>query len=359
MRGEPPKGMDTVMDNKVQALLNGGGGNYIFPFFWQHGEDEQTLRTYMQAIAESGAGSVCVESRPHPDFCGPKWWQDMDVILGEARRRGMTVWILDDSHFPTGYANGAVKDAPLALRQQGLRHIAHEAAGGRPLRLDVEKLLARKEKTGFVEKIVFGKQGDPPGLPPDVLLSAAALRLDAEDTAVDLMPFIQGGQLNWQVPPGKWRVSLCAHSYSAGYRKNYINVLDAASCRLLIDAVYEPHYARYADDFGKTIAGFFSDEPEFGNGRMYSAGNRVGEISNLPWGSEVPPLLEEALGPDWLGQLAYLFGPLPGSTQAARVRFAYMDAITKLVQKNFSYQVGDWCRAHGVEYIGHLIEDNN
>lgn len=44
----------------------------------------------------------------------------MDVILDEARKRNMKVWILDDSHFPTGYANGAVKDAPVELHRQSL-----------------------------------------------------------------------------------------------------------------------------------------------------------------------------------------------------------------------------------------------
>ena len=34
----------------------------------------------------------------------------MDIILDEARTRGMKVWILDDSHFPTGYCNGKMED---------------------------------------------------------------------------------------------------------------------------------------------------------------------------------------------------------------------------------------------------------
>lgn len=29
------------------------------------------------------------------------------------------------------------------------------------------------------------------------------------------------------------------------------------------------------------------------------------------------------------------------------------------VQMCFSEQLGSWCRAHGVEHIGHIIEDNN
>ena len=36
-----------------------------------------------------------------------------------------------------------------------------------------------------------------------------------------------------------------------------------------------------------------------------------------------------------------------------------MDTVTKAVRKDFSFQLGNWCRDHGVEYIGHLIEDNN
>lgn len=94
------------MNDKIKKLLENKGGNYIFPFFWQHGEEEAVLREYMEAIHRCGIGAVCVESRPHPDFCGPRWWNDMDVILDEAKKREMKVWILDDSHFPTGYCNG-------------------------------------------------------------------------------------------------------------------------------------------------------------------------------------------------------------------------------------------------------------
>jgi len=69
------------MNSKISSLLGGKGGNYILPFFWQHGENEATLRKYMEVIQKSNIGAVCIESRPHPDFVGPKWWRDMDIIL--------------------------------------------------------------------------------------------------------------------------------------------------------------------------------------------------------------------------------------------------------------------------------------
>lgn len=65
----------------IARLLAGESDNHILPFFWQHGEDEATLRELMAAIDGANCKAVCVESRPHPDFCGPKWWADMDVIL--------------------------------------------------------------------------------------------------------------------------------------------------------------------------------------------------------------------------------------------------------------------------------------
>ena len=80
--------------------------NSLYPFFWQHGEDHQVLETYMEKISESGMGGVCIEARPHPEFVKEGWWNDLDCIINKAKELSMKLWILDDSHFPTGYANG-------------------------------------------------------------------------------------------------------------------------------------------------------------------------------------------------------------------------------------------------------------
>ena len=57
-----------------------------------------------------------------------------------------------------------------------------------------------------------------------------------------------------------WRIFVLYNTRNGGGHTDYINVLDRDSCRSLIDAVYEPHFERYQDDFGKTFVGFFSDE---------------------------------------------------------------------------------------------------
>ena len=69
-----------------------------------------------------------------------------------------------------------------------------------------------------------------------------------------------------------------------------------SSCRVLIDAVYEPHYAHFSRYFGNTFVGFFSDEPELGNGLLYAQGNTLGSEQDLPWGEELRTALEKRLG---------------------------------------------------------------
>lgn len=95
---------------KLKDLMNGAGKSYILPFLWMRGEDNKTIGRELDKIRECGIREVCLESRPHPDFMGPLWWENLDFIMEEARKRQMRVWVLDDSHFPTGFANGAFRD---------------------------------------------------------------------------------------------------------------------------------------------------------------------------------------------------------------------------------------------------------
>ena len=347
-----------MMNQTIQTLLAGQAENHMLPFFWQHGEDESTLRSMMAAIHGAGCEAVCVESRPHPDFCGPKWWQDMDVILEEARKRDMKVWILDDSHFPTGFANGALKGKPDSLCRQGIflnRLSLPSEAENITLDLRAEGLLKAPVRAPAtpMEQHLFS-------IPPartfdDDRILRAELRQAGR--AVDLTGCLSGETLSFRKAPGEAELLVITASRNAGYHRDYINMTQRDSVRVLIDAVYEPHWQHYSADFGKTIAGFFSDEPELGNGFMYDFDNALGCRQDLPWGKELEDAVKEALGENWTSRLDRLWS-VSGDPETARVHMAYMDCLTRLVRRNFSEQIGSWCREHGVLYIGHVIEDN-
>ena len=358
------------MSEKIKALQKGEGGNYIFPFFWQHGETETVLREYMKAIHEANIGAVCVESRPHPDFCGEQWWHDMDIILEEAKRYGMKVWILDDSHFPTGYANGAMKDQPLELYRQSITCRQYRGRQGEQIVIPAEDIKkARPFEPNMMEQMMTHNSADgaTKQFEDDRLLGIYAIRQDGaggflrKEYRINLISEVSENGLLWEVPEGEWKVYVLQLTRNRGPHRDYINMMDRDSCKVQIQAVYEPHWEHYQAEFGKTIAGFFSDEPELGNGHLYDHNNGLGcsEEMDYPWSRELEKELWEELGEDFAGRLALLWEQQADKAETAAVRYAYMDHVSRLVEKDFSWPIGEWCRAHGVEYIGHLIEDNN
>jgi hypothetical protein len=359
------------MNKRLHNVLAGKGGNYIFPFFWQHGEDEAVLREYMDIINRANIGAVCVESRPHPDYCGPLWWRDMDIILDEARKRDMKVWILDDSHFPTGYANGAMKSKPDYLCRRSITCKIIDCPGNDTVSLSENELahpdiLPETEIEKIINREFQNQKREPRRFNDDRLIAVIAVKaagtlegIADKDAFIDLSEMVRDFRLEWKAPSDGWKIYVLHITGNAGYNRDYINMMDRESCHVLIEAVYEPHYARYKDDFGKTITGFFSDEPELGNGRIYAQGNLLGTDQDLPWSRDLEDRLRKKWSDCFSIHLPLLWENSVKGKRSAFVRLDYMNEVTRLVEKNFSNQIGYWCRDHGVKYIGHIIEDNN
>lgn len=329
---------------RVEELLHNKGGNYILPFLWLHGEEHDVIKAEIDQIEECGIGEMCLESRPHPDYCGPKWWSDVDFIMEEARKRNMRVWILDDDKFPTGHANGAFieKHPELAKVYLAERHM---------------DLMGPAKNNAVLIRPFVGKAGK--------LIKVLAIhKPDTETTyldggtIIDLTEHVHDGFVYFDLPEGYYRLMVIFTTMNRGGREDYMNLIDSKSVGVLIDEVYEKHYERYKDDFGKTFAGFFSDEPELGNTTGYSFHDKLGkEEVKLPWSEELHELLTEQWGDDFGYYLPALWFDLGEKTIS--IRSQYMDSVTKLVYKCFSGQIGQWCQDHGVEYIGHVIEDDN
>ena len=355
------------MNRALQEVLEKRGGNYILPFFWQHGENEEVLRKYMEVIQNAQINEVCLESRPHPDFAGPGWWHDVDIIMDEAVKRGMRVWILDDSHFPTGMAGGKMIQHDISLQKQYLMFKRLEVSGITPqMTIDIKEAAATR-KSPFEDMMPASPFNHDPfktWYDDDSLVRVIAYpctragMVDME--AVDLTESVRDGKLEWDVPAGRWAVYVYYLTRNGGGKGGYINMLDEASCAVQIQEVYEPHYEHYKEYFGNTLAGFFSDEPCVGNCVGFDFDESVGRKNMpLPWCGKMPEMMEERLGKDWEKYAAALWTDLADKKMTARVRYAYMDSATRLIAESFSRQLGDWCEQRGVEYIGHIVEDKN
>lgn len=336
--------------------------NYILPFLWMRGEEESVIRREISKIAECGIRSVCLEARPHPDFCGPGWWHDFDIVLDEAKKRDMRIWILDDKHFPTGYANGLVESKYPGRKKLYIGCTCADIFGKSHERtLNVKRML--KPTIGFWQ---IGQPVNEEERKNNSLLALVALRFaegdEMHEEAVDLTDTYdpESGFATFTLPSGNWRVHAIYRTRTDGGNESYINMIDEESARTQIEGVYEAHYARYAEEFGKHIAGFFSDEPQLGNNTSVDNDNRLGKKrERIPWSDELEGMLKERWGTSWKENLPWLFVKSHEKSAEPQARYDYMDGVSRLYSKNFSVPVGNWCRSHGVEYIGHVVEDSS
>ncbi len=331
--------------NILDCLHNSPSTTHILPFFWQHGEEHDLLTKEIDAIYQCGIREFCVESRTHEQFCEDKWWEDFGFILEQANARGMRVWLLDDKRFPTGYANNYVGTHP-ELRAVSARYAYYDFVGPQNDIAVIAEHLGPEED--YISVVAYRREQNG-----NVMTGEAIDLLENCD---------ENGLLWWDIPEGNWRICYTIRTKNTGPsgQRNYIDMLSAESCKAMVHAIYQPHYDRFADYFGNTFAGFFSDEPSFANANC-SYYSIIGKTEMfLPWNDELVTMIADKTGKtqtEIKRMLPALWHEIEGST--ALIREAYMDAVTEQYSRNFSWMLGDWCRAHGVMYIGHIIEDMN
>lgn len=335
--------------NRIEKILKNEYENYLYPFFWQHGEDTKILVKYMEEIYNCGMRAVCVEARPHPDFIGIKWWEDLDTIIAKSKQLGMKLWILDDSHFPTGYANGRIKAEFPQYKKLYLDVRRFDVHGP----MDGARINAKRLKGRIWEK--------PDAKEQNIIGIYLAKRLkenneanDAIDpsTITDITKNINEGIITLDIPKGAYSIFVVFYGHNGGEEatKDYLNPLVKEATRVLIDEVYEPHYEHYKDDFGDTILGFFSDEPRFGNKK--GVDSQIGRTDMvLPWREGLETELSFSMK-----YLPLLWYEADGAER--KIRYEYMNIITRLYSENFTDVLSSWCNDRGINYLGHNIEDN-
>ena len=325
----------------LSEIINGEYGNYLAPFLWLHNEDDSLIVRELERIHESGIGAVCIESRTHEEFCRDDWWSDVRLILDTCKRLGMKLWILDDKHFPSGYANGIFENKYKHLQPKTIRARYISFAG--PVRGG--SVFADEWKT----------------LPNDELIGAVAMRRlpggDYDGMVIDVSSGYKNGSFYFDLPEGMWSVAvmIATRADIMEEHRAFSDKLNPEATEAYIEEVYKPHFEHFGDEFGKTLLGFFADEPAFHNARnaLVYTGDR---FAGYPWHKNVYDRLHEKWGDDTLVKLCRLwYNFTDGSAEA--IRDTYMDTVTALYRDTFSGKIGKWCEEHGCMYIGHIIED--
>jgi hypothetical protein len=307
------------------------------PLLWTQGQPEETIRRAVGEVADSGNTGFVWESRPHPDYLGPRWWADLGVVLDEARLRELEVWIFDEWMYPSGIAGGKVVQNNPEFSLHTVSQQSMELSGPRPeSQYDITVPLAPNQR----------------------LVSVAACR--AKFDPLPMTPAPGAASVAWAVPEGRWRLVwsyVTVHPTEPGWSMaNMIDVMNPAATAEFLRLTHDATYAHFRDYFGNTLRGFFSDETGFRNVTSYESLPGKPDMP-MPWSPVLPDLFRRAKGYElapWLPALWFDLGP-----SSRRVRFDFVDVCSRAFAENFFKPQQVWCRAHGVRFIGHLVEDNH
>jgi hypothetical protein len=296
-------------------------------------EDDE-LRRQLGEMAAGGIGGVQVAARTGLEvpYLSERWFDIVRLILSEASRYGMAVWLADECPYPSGASGGE-----LILRHPEFRawqmhatrlvarageHIRVEAPGTVLLRAVAvpsggtwsdERVLDQHVGLWQREQVLFQ--------PSSVHLTRQRYMSNAPRPCLD-----------WRAPPdGDWEVWLIAAAEITNYKffGGYVDLCNPEACRHFLSTTYQRYAQRLGTQFGK-LAGFFLDESHPQN-----------------WSWSLPDYFLEQRGYDLIQALPALFTDIGPDT--CSIRYDYWQSITELFMQSFHRPLAEWCRRQQVQ----------
>jgi hypothetical protein len=263
----------------------------------------------------------------------------MKFVVQEAKKRGMKLWLQDESDYPSGFAGGNMIRQYPQLCMQGIVADVHV-------------------------RVAPGQRFSMP-VPPDTLgILALETTRDQQLRNSIQIPIPSDGQLKWIVPnegstPNEphydWEVVFVRHIYISSPTRNFnredgtrakdglysiIDYLDPEATRAFIKVTHETYRQAIGDEFGDTVLGFFGDEPDY-------------SINGMPWSPKILEEFQKQKGYDLKPYIAQFFtGKL--TDEAQRAKADYWDVWSGIFQNSFFGEQAAWCKKYNVEYLVHL-----
>ena len=281
-----------MLEKLTRELRENSSTHGSLPFWsWNDRLEKDELIKQIHNMREVGMNGFFMHARfgLETEYMSDEWFEAIDTCVAEAKKLGMEAWAYDENGWPSGFGGG--------------------------------ELL--KDESNFQSFLEYGERE---AFPRDAL--AVFCEKD-----------------------GKW-LRITDASQARGtlrcvwHRRNssYTDILDERVVKKFIDSTYEVYKKRLGGDvFGKTMPGFFTDEPQY-----YRSGT--------PWSGVIPEKFREKYGYDILDGLWLLFEDGEGYKQ---LRYDYHCLIHELYVSAFIKQIYEWCEKNGCQVTGHSMGEDS
>lgn len=281
---------------------------------WNDRLTDKELLRQLDALEAGGWQSFFIVAAPGlvTPYLSGEWMQKVKLVVEEADRRGMKAWLYDENIYPSGYAEGLVPALDTHFRLKAL----------------MMRVAARPDR--IAEEV-------------------AVFECDSERGEITNPVRIESGG---DAKPGKVYLEFCQYTASIGEgnlaHMTAVDVLSPAAADAFIQCTYERYACSVGRWFGQTVAGVFTDEPQ------YLTGRRV-DSPALPWTDRLPEHFRRMHGYDLAECLPSLFFPWG---RYAKVRVDFWRCVTDLFVGSWSRKIYEWCDKHGLMLTGHVMQED-
>ena len=273
---------------------------------WNGQMTEAELDRMLVELKGAGFGGLFVHPRPGmiTEYLSDDWFNLYDYTVRKGKEMDLEVWIYDENSYPSGFAGGHVpNEMPESYNQ------------GQGLQLEKKELLPANPETYY---LCLKKEGDTW---KDITASVN----DYQD--------VRGDYYLYQKT--YYRTS----DWHGGF--SYVDLLVKGVTEKFIELTMKGYEKTFKNEFGKTVPGIFTDEPNI----VTSGGLRwtpdLFEVFQQQWGYDLKPLL-----------------PLLGEETGAwkKVRHNYMETLLQLFIDRWAKPWHAYTEANNLKWTGHYWE---
>lgn len=275
------------------------------PFFvWDYEITEAMIDRNLEDFKAQGIGAVIIHPRPGliTEYLSDRWFQLVRYTVERAKKLGMLVWLYDENSYPSGFAGGHVPaEMPESWNQgQGLimRKLDHFPADSK-----VCEVLLRRDGDSFAEP------------------TAGSSNETGEFYCFEKAFYPKSG-------------------WTGGF--SYVDLIRPGVTQKFIDITMSGYERAIGAEFGKTVQGIFTDEPNI---------NPPGR--SLRWTPDLFEQFSKRWGYDLKTNLVSLYEPV-GDWR--KVRHNYYALLLELFIDRWSKPWHAYTEAKGLSWTGHYWE---
>jgi hypothetical protein len=282
------------------------------PFWsWNDRLDPDELDRQIREMKSQGMGGFFMHSRDglETPYLGEEWMTCIRRAVQTAKEAGINAWLYDEDRWPSGFAGGLVAKE---IGDEGrAKALTLEAVRGE---IDPDRSLASFVvvlENNFISRLKRIKE-----------------KTCLADNELGLI----------------FKREICRKSERGDA---YGDNLNPKSVEAFIKTTYERYLKEVGEEFGKTIPGIFTDEPNIFAWR--------GDKRALPWTDILPEFFRSRRGYNILEELPYLFFD---GEKSCRIRYDYWRTISELFLESYTKQICRWCQEHNLLFTGHYLYEN-